>query len=907
MGVQTEAEDQLARLRYLSRSGVLHTPEFAAFEELRTVGMGEAGLGSSPVAERLVECCFELAVWFFRLRTGDSEPIEFVRADPAKLRVLSERLALLKPLIPRLRRDFERRTVSEPLMESESARFEAGIRDAPAGRSEQSRVATAVERLLINSGWDIPEPNHDAKEHRSLGSVVVNPRAVDGRRADYLLLVGGQAVGLVARVEVSEDHVAAMERVEAMAGAFSDASPWPVWRSPLPYRYVSDGRRLHFRDANDPDPSARRVSGFHRPATMARWLREVEADSDAPTYGARLALRLPPLERDAGRAAGGALREPQHAAIAAIEEALGAGRRRALVQMVVGSGKTLTEIVTAYRQLEYAKANRILFVTDRKLEATQLIDLFRQFSLPGEVRSFTELYNVVKLTAATRASSASVVVATVQQLRSILSSTNAVPAEIDYCSALPPDEFDLIVVDDCHRSVAGPASRALLDYFDARILGFTSTPAHSTYDYFDGEPVSVYTLEQALADDRAVDYALYQARLEPSRRAVLVPHDNDIEVAGGLTAGSGASRRVVEPAMLVAVLQAFKESLTSLFPGHEGHPRAVPKTLIVAYDGAHAKQIASVVREVFVADRKFSRRIDGHTGDPGRRLREFRTDPEFRIAVVARSFATGIDVPTLECLLLLSDVRSEIEYTQLLARGTRQVSTVELRAVSPGAIAKTQLVVIDAVGASRHHPRRLVNVTDAFGAAGAAVLSRLLGLAESGGLRPQEIAELGLRLARLVPLQTEAEAADIRFSVGASLEDLVRPLLEASATGHSVRRDDHVLSQVASLRETLLDIQGRSAGSASGPSRRHASTAGSTTAFADRLARVLKDRLGVPTANQVWWIEHIADAAASSSRFDPTDLNGVPFSGRGGTDGFLREFGAEGALDLLDELGRELA
>jgi len=888
-GVDVSPKDPQGYLTLLHISGAVTEPVVAALEELSAIPYNPNESHRSRTAAHFVERCFELAVWLFQFRTGDREPVPFVPTEPAELRTLRERVAAVDMALPRLRRDFESR--------------------APGW----SQAAAAVKSLLTTAGWTFHEPNHYAKAHSSLGTVVANPHSTDENHVDYLLLVGGQAVGLVVCLEDCSDSNAAMQQAGERAKTFLNISPFSARRSSLPYRYVSDGRQLHFRDENDPEPISRTVSSFHQPSTLARWLREAEADTKAPTYSARLALRLPTLTQRPKSSAEGALKAPQVVAINAIEKAMRVGRRRALVQMVIGSGKTYTEILTAFRQLEYAKAHRILFVVDRMVLAAQLIDGFHRFSIPGDVRSFTELYNVQRLTTtAALLPSARVVVTTVHTLRSILSQSDTAPAEVGYNPALPPDAFDLIILDDCRRSLY-EADRARLEYFDTRLLGFTSLPNRSTTRFFEGELVSQYTLDHAVADGSALDYSLYQARLDSPERAVLVPLDDGIAHGGrGIERSGFTAGRVAEPTALMAVLQTFRDSLAMLFPGRGDLPGAVPKTLVLAHDDDHAGQVVNAVRAAFAAGPGFVRRIDSTAVEPFRRLREFTTEPEFRIAVMRTSMAAGFDVPALECMLILSDVRSVAEYAQLLARGTRPISAAALRAISPGAIAKTHFVVIDAVGASRHQPRKRVNVTDPPGAGGTLALSHLLDLAAQGSLRPDDHAELGLRLARLVPLVTDDDAAAIRSLADARLEDLVHRLVEASDAsnpadwGPESRNTDDVLSRLSAVRETLLDLQNRIAGSDSRSSARGTPASRPSATYADRLAGLLENRLGQLTAAQAWWVGHIADLALANSRFDPVDLDSLPFSGRGGTDGFLREFGDERALDLLRELDREL-
>ncbi len=951
-GVQPPTADQSARLRVLTRAGLLPARVLAAFEDLHRLPGGGAERTEESVAADLVERCFELGVWFFRLRTSDHEPLTFIHSAAPELRALAEQVTPLEPVMPRLQQEFDLRALPVPLPASERERLIVGARDATLEPLEESGIAPEVERRLVKAGWVVLSAYQDEDVNRSRGCAVRNSRLNDGRRVDYLLLIGGQVMGLIECKRDGADLDAAMEQVGILAAAATDASPWPVWRSPLPYRYVSDGRRLLFRDENDPEPQARLVSGFHQPVTLARWQREAEADGEAPTYRARLAARLPRLVEMSPTT--GRLRPPQVSAVRAIEQALQAGRRRALVQMATGTGKTLVGVSTAYRQLKYAKANRILFVTDRTELAQQVLAQFHQFSAPNDGRSFTDLYNVEGLTSAGPAPSTRVVVTTAQRLANLLTGrpglegesdqvsayeaaeqvtrSDTAPIEVTYCAALPPESFDLVVVDECHEWIYG-AGRALLEYFDAPILGLAATPVATVFGFFHGNLISEYPYEQAVADGLVVDYSVYQARFESPQRAVLVPLDEHTaledkrprraryeQLDEDLThAGPGSAPLTVGAEALAAVLTAFRDGLPTLFPGRATHGGSVPKTVVFALNDLHAEDVVDSVRAVFGAGPAFCQKITLRSDDPDQLLRDFRTTPEFRIAVVVDLISASTDMRAVECVLFLRDVRSTAYYEQLLGRGAQRIAPAELRAVTPGASAKTQFVVIDAAGASRHHRRQLVNVTDAAGSAGRIALVRLLHRTVDGSLSPDETAELGLRLARLIPVLTEAEGAAVRTLTSKSLEELVGQLLAAVDADHlaslhavggrtavsTVAREATApFSQLPALRELLLCVYDRPAGSSSEtlPRRTPAieTVHNPLAAFKERQNEHF-------TAAQLWWIENITESAAAGGRFDPADLDGVPFSGRGGTDGFLSVFGADRAIGLLNELDRELA
>ncbi|MET8270717.1 DEAD/DEAH box helicase family protein [Streptomyces sp. NPDC005096] len=946
--VRLPTGDQQARLDLLSRAGMLPGPVLDAFNDLHRFDGGAHD--EREVAAHLVGRCFALAVWLFRALTGDPEPMTFVHASASDLQVLAQRVAALEEDLPRLRREFDQRVAPAPLAVAEREQLIVSARDAAYEPLREADISAEVQRRLAKAGWDVLSAGEESQLNRSLGCVLV-PRLGGGLRADMLLTVGGQVAGIVECKRDGIDLAEAMEQVGALAKAPEGSLPWPVWRSPLPFRYVSDGRRLLFCDANDPESHARLVSGFHQPRTLARWQREAEADGAAPTYRARQAAYLQRQDEGFDQ-----LRIAQRGAVRAIEQALAAGQRRALVQMATGSGASFTGVFTAYRQLHYARAGRILFVTDRKLAVHQLIAQLRQFSMPDGGRPLDDVYHVQELTAHGLAPSASVAVATVQRLSAMLAGTpapedgsesvaayetaerqahsDATPLEVSYCEALPPDAFDLVIVDDCHRALYGQR-RALLEYFDAPVVGFSATPTATVLGFFKGNLVESYSYEQAVADGVAVDYSVYQIQVDGDRQpAFATPVDavgvqarssrraryEDLDEELAFTVGQGPARAVPSE-RLAMVVTAFRNALPTLFPDrmqHGGGLLAVPKTVVLAQDGLHADEVVERVRDVFGAGDVFCRRITPRDAYAAELLREFRTTPQFRIAVVTDLISGNSDMRVMECLLILREVRSAAYYEQLLAMGTQTISSAELRAVTPGADAKAQLVVVDAAGASRHL-QPLVNVTDASGQRGRAALERLLHRATDGRATPQETAELAIRLARLTPALSDADGAEIRKLAGRPLQELVTRLLDSVDSDHlaSLRRaggkraveDERrealsPLTEDLELQEVLLDLYDRPAparGTTSGSrGRRQDKTVGR------RLAEFV-ERSGPFNSAQLWWIEKIADVVATETRFDPAYLDSIPFSARGGTDGFLDAFGPDAAIDLLDELRRALA
>jgi type I restriction enzyme R subunit len=566
-----------------------------------------------------------------------------------------------------------------------------------------------IDQLLGAAGWIIQDYK-DLNLGASLG-VVIREFPLKSGSADYLLFINRKAVGVIEAKPVGTTLGGVDTQSEKYLFGVPERIPH---MHPLPFAYESTGIETLFRDIRDPDFRSRWVFAFHKPETLREWLSQNE------TLRARLKF-MPPLLTEG-------LRECQVEAITHLEQSFEDARPRALIQMATGSSKTFTAVSSAYRLIKFANAKRILFLVDRSNLGRQTLREFQQYVTPDDGRKFTELYNVQHLTTNTLDPVSRVCITTIQRLYSMLSGEpefdteseeqslfdksyqEEKPKEVHYNPQIPIETFDVIITDECHRSIYH-LWRQVLEYFNAFIVGLTATPSMQTLGFFNKNLITEYGHERAVADGVNVGYEVYQIKTKITEEGNTVAANYYVEKRDKLTREKRWSqldedvtyrptqldRDVVAPDQIRTIIQTFRERLfTDIFPGR----REVPKTLIFAKDDSHAEDIVHVVREEFGKGNEFCKKITYKTsGEKAEDLiASFRNSYNPRIAVTVDMISTGTDIKPIECLVFMRDVKSRIYFEQMIGRGTRTISPTDLTAVTADARNKTHFVVIDAVG-----------------------------------------------------------------------------------------------------------------------------------------------------------------------------------------------------------------
>lgn len=575
----------------------------------------------------------------------------------------------------------------------------------------EEKARLEIDKKLLSSGW-IVQSKGEFNPMAGLG-VAVREYPTSTGPVDYALFINGSPVGIVEakKSEAGENITTVEEQSSRYAGS---SFKWAQEGTVIRFAYEATDIITRFTDYADEKYRSRAVYSFHRPETLQIWLTK-------GTATLRNNMKKYPNFDTKG------FRDCQIKAIAKLEKSFSENKPRALVQMATGAGKTFTAITVIYRLLKHAKSSRILFLVDTKGLGQQAEREFLAYKPTDDTRTFSEIYTISRLKSSHIPKDSQVCISTIQRMYSILrgeemdesleeTSLNELkiegkPKEVVYNEKYPPEFFDIIIIDECHRSIYN-IWQQVLDYFDSFLIGLTATPDKRTFGFFQQNVVSEYSHEQAVVDGVNVIGDIYNIETKISQNGATILKqlierrdrlsrakrweqlDEDVRYQS-----IQLDRDIVNPSQIRTVIKAFHEAVfTELFPSR----REVPKTLIFAKTDSHADDIIQIVREEFCEGNDFCRKITYQTENPESVLSSFRNSYYPRIAVTVDMIATGTDVKPLECLMFMRDVKSKNYFEQMKGRGTRTLPKDDLQKVTPSATSnKTHFIIVDAVGVTK--------------------------------------------------------------------------------------------------------------------------------------------------------------------------------------------------------------
>ena len=702
----------------------------------------------------------------------------------------------------------------------------------------EAKARQTIDALLVQAGWHVCDMAH-ANIHAARGVALREfPLNTGYGFADYLLYIDGKAAGVIE----AKKEGSTLTGVEVQSARYVQGLPatLPAWRRPLPFSYESTGVETHFTQGLDPQPRARAVFAFHRPETLAAFLKDLPNSSaihtgtanplvasDAGFASATFLSRmqaLPPLIEEG-------LWPAQIIAIRNLEASLKANKPRALIQMATGSGKTFTSISFIYRLIKFAGAKRVLFLVDRGNLGRQTKKEFDQYTSPYNNYKFGEEYIVQHLTSNQLDTTARVTICTIQRLFSMLKGRELAPEDdeqsvddlgnlfakpepIGYNPSFPIETFDIIVTDEAHRSIYN-LWRQVLEYFDAYLIGLTATPSKQTFGFFNQNLVMEYGHQQAVADGVNVNYDVYRIRTQVSEHGSQVEAGYSVGYRDRLTRktrwqeldedmaydADALDRAVQTPDQIRTIARTFRDKLfTEIFPGRT----EVPKTIVFAKDDNHAEKIVEILREEFGKGNDFAQKITYRTtGEkPENLISAFRNSYFPRIAVTADMIATGTDIKPVEIVMFMRSVKSRNFFEQMKGRGVRIIPPTDLQAVTPDAKAKDHFVIVDCVGVCEQDKTDSAPMDQKK----SVPFDKLLQAVALGNVEPEVLSSVAARLARLDRELTESDRLKImQASGGYSLKDLARGIVDALDPDLAADHPEAVEGRITNATKPLCD------------------------------------------------------------------------------------------------------
>lgn len=546
----------------------------------------------------------------------------------------------------------------------EIARLEARAAELMAARvrHEAERAAVApsaseaetrkvyIDLDLQLAGWTLEGPGRNVEEEKPI-RLSVGGKAQQGY-ADYVLNgADGKPLAVVEAKRCGKDPRAGESQAELYADGLERAT------GQRPVIFLTNGFVTLFWDKREGPP--RRVSGIFGPEDLLRRLQQREARPEA-SINAEITDR-----------------PYQLAAIEAVRKAIAAGKRKHLLVMATGTGKTRTAASLVDVLARSGRVTRVLFLADRLALVRQAKESFQKHLPDLSLCNLTE--------AKERANwKARVVFATYQTMQHAI---DGMVHRKTGARKFTPAHFDLIVVDESHRSIFNKY-RAIFDYFDGQLVGLTATPRRdvdkNTYLFFgmaEGVPTYAYDYRTAVEEDHVlVPYVNHEVALKILTEGARYDELSEEEKARyeAEFAEDGVFPEVLPPNEMlskilnVGTIDLVLKDLMERGIRVEGGER-LGKTVIFAQTSEHARLIKERFDVLFPEYQGLFARcvlcVDDYAQTVIDRFRQEKPEPQ--IAISVDMMDTGIDVPEIVNLVFFKRVRSRVKFWQMIGRGTR--------------------------------------------------------------------------------------------------------------------------------------------------------------------------------------------------------------------------------------------
>ena len=656
--------------------------------------------------------------WFLEVYSLDQvadykKPID----QRAVLQNQEDKIKALEAKIKELQANRPQKVTVTP--EERVRRHEINIQFAKKHKLTEAETRQLIDQQLRSAGWEVDTERlnnwkNQTQPQRGHNMAIAEWVLPNDQRADYALFKGLDFYGIVEAKKWDEDIAGQMAQPKEYAKEVPYQSNYYLLSNQMgdykvPFIYTANGRPylkqyqeksgIWFWDARNPKENAYALEEFHKPDDLALKLtakNKIEADNDLvddhdyPKFADR------PYQIDA---------------INAMETAIKNGKKRILLAMATGTGKTRTAISLMYHLLKHKRARRILYLVDRNSLGRQTANAIKDNKIG--TMSISSIYGLKELSDKVPDASTKIQIATVQGMikRLFFSDDNSEKPSVG--------QYDFIIVDEAHRGYAEDKElsddeyrfynqeeyvsqyRRVVDYFDATAIGMTATPALQTTEIF-GSPVYTYSYQQAVLDGYLVDHdapIIIQTKLakegihfkkgsevdifdqdEKTINKEKLPDNMNFDVAD-------FNHRVITRSFNKVVCdELVKNYLDPTDP-------ELGKTLIFAATDAHADMVVDLLKQAFKdqgrpVDDDVIEKITGSIRHPNQEIKNFKNETNPNIVVTVDLLTTGIDVPEITNIVFLRRVQSRILYEQMLGRATRLCPEIH----------KEKFTIFDAVG-----------------------------------------------------------------------------------------------------------------------------------------------------------------------------------------------------------------
>jgi type I restriction enzyme R subunit len=753
--VTTPDEKQVDLIRRLQDHGIVPREVGSLFNEVRRAGndANHKLADDHRTALMALRITWQLSVWFHRtfkdagFKSGPFLPpmppadegaelkaeLEALRADLAAFQAahqdVAQALAVTKEHVQQT--EEERKFWEKMAEEAEAARHDLAKRLAALQAESSAQSTQAIDKLVVAANAAASTMQLSEGDTRKLideqlaaanwtvdstaltfgkgarpkkgANMAIAEWPTESGPADYVLFIGLTPVAVVEAKRKNVDASGALQQAKRYSRNFKSSAETELpainygadGTFRVPFAFSSNGRPylrqlatksgVWFCDLRRADNLSQPLDGWYTPEGLAALLKRDEAKAHEKLAKEPFNYGFP-------------LRHYQQAAIKAAEAAIQAGQRELLLAMATGTGKTKTCIALIYRLLKAERFRRILFLVDRSALGEQATNAFKDTRMEN-LQTFADTFGIKELEDIAPDSDTSVHIATVQGMvaRVLYPADDASPPSVD--------QYDCIVVDECHRGYLLDRElsdteltfrgyedyvskyRRVLDYFDAVKIGLTATPALHTSQIF-GTPVYTYSYREAVIDGYLVDYEPpIQITTELSAAGIQWKAGEEVKVYDvqrqqiDLFKAPDEIKLEVDAFNRKVITESFNRVVCE-YLASELDPASRRKTLIFCVNDAHADLVVQLMKEAFTkaygtVEDDAVIKITGAADKPLSLIRRYKNEKLPNVAVTVDLLTTGVDVPEICNLVFMRRVNSRILFDQMLGRATRLCPNID--------------------------------------------------------------------------------------------------------------------------------------------------------------------------------------------------------------------------------------